>query len=104
VIKTEEKGWDVNIATHMIFDGYKGAYDIAVLISNDSDLVEPIKVVRQEFKKGVIVLNPYPKKPSHELQKYATFVKPIRQGVLAGSQFPVTLQDRNGEFYKPDAW
>jgi uncharacterized LabA/DUF88 family protein len=82
VVKTEEKGSDVNIATHMLYDGYKSEYDVAILISNDSDLVEPIKIVRSEFKKGVIVLNPHPKKPSQELQKYATFVKPIRQGVL----------------------
>ena len=104
VIKTEEKGSDVNIATHLIYDGYKGAYDVAILISNDSDLVEPIKVVEQEFRKGVIVLNPFPKMPSHELQKYATFVKPIRQGVLAASQFPPALQDQNGKFFKPSTW
>ncbi len=44
VIKTEEKGTDVNIASHLINDGRKGEYDIAVVISNDSDLVEPVKI------------------------------------------------------------
>ena len=108
VIKTEEKGSDVNIATHMLHDGYQGAYDVAIVISNDSDLVEAIRIVRNELKKSVIILNPFsdPKKgrPSLELNKVATFVKPIRQGVLAASQFPSQLQDLNGSFYKPGSW
>jgi hypothetical protein len=35
VIKTEEKGSDVNIAAHLINDGYKGLYEVAVIISNE---------------------------------------------------------------------
>lgn len=34
VIKTEEKGSDVNLATHLLRDGYRGEYDAAVLITN----------------------------------------------------------------------
>ena len=40
VIKTEEKGSDVNLATHLLTDGFRGAYDIAVVITNDSDLLD----------------------------------------------------------------
>jgi len=104
VIKTEEKGSDVNIAAHMVNDGHNGRYQVAVIISNDSDLVEPIKIVRQELKLPVGVLNPISDHPSHELRKYATFVKPIRKGVLSASQFPPRLKDTAGEFYKPPAW
>jgi uncharacterized LabA/DUF88 family protein len=104
VIKTEEKGSDVNIASHLVNDGHKKRYEAAILISNDSDLVEPIKIVRGELKIPVGVLNPIPDKPSHELRKHATFVKPIRKGVLAASQFTPTLQDAVGIFYKPPTW
>ena len=104
VIKTEEKGSDVNIATHLLHDGYQGTYGVAIVISNDSDLVEAIKIVQNELKKGVIVLNPFKNTPSQELNKVATFVKPIRQGVLAASQFPSPMQDQNGSFYKPPNW
>ena len=104
VIKTEEKGSDVHIATHMISDGYKGAYQIAILLSNDSDLAEPVKVIRNELNLPVGVLNPRPASPSHELRKFATFVKPIRSGVLAASQFPSTLTDDKGTFHKPPNW
>lgn len=104
VMRTEEKGSDVNIAAHLINDGYKGLYEVAVLITNDSDLVEPIKIVRNELKLVVGVLNPHHGTPSHELRKYATFVKPIRQGVLAASQFPNKLTDATGVFHKPPKW
>jgi uncharacterized LabA/DUF88 family protein len=104
VIKTEEKGSDVNIAAHMLNDGYKGLYEVAVVVSNDSDLVEPIKIVRNELKLPVIVLNQFLNTPSHELGKYATFVKPIRKGVLSASQFPLKLKDAIGTFSKPPTW
>ena len=38
VIKTEEKGSDVNMAAHLVNDGHRGRYEVAVLITNDSDL------------------------------------------------------------------
>ena len=104
VIKTEEKGSDVNIATHLLYDGVKNAYGVAILISNDSDLVEPINIVKKDLHMAVIVLNPNLVYPSQELKKSATFVKDIRQGVLAASQFPNTMQDKNGTFTKPASW
>jgi len=106
-MKTEEKGSDVNIATHLLSDGYRGAFKVAIVISNDSDLVEAIKIVRNELKKGVIVLNPFSSiddTPSQELNRFATFVKPIRQGVLSASQFPDPMQDKKGSFHKPPSW
>jgi uncharacterized LabA/DUF88 family protein len=51
VLKTEEKGSDVNLALHMLSDGYKNAYDVAVIVSNDSDLLLPIQFVKKELRK-----------------------------------------------------
>jgi hypothetical protein len=104
VIKTEEKGSDVNIATHMVNDGYKGLYRVAILVSNDLDLVEPVKIVRNELKLPVGVLNPFVNTPSFDLRKHATFVKPIRTGVLSASQFPPKMKDATGVFSKPPSW
>lgn len=103
VIKTEEKGSDVNIATHLLVDGFKGEFQTAVLITNDSDLLEPIKYVRYELMLEVGQINPH-KRPSIALLKHVSFIKPIRKGVLAASQFPDTLNDENGEFSKPPEW
>ena len=69
----------------------------------DSDLVEPIRIVRRELKLPVGILNPAPNNhPSQELRKTATFVKPIRLSVLKASQFPIELTDRDGTLHKPE--
>ena len=103
VIKTEEKGSDVNLATHLLVDGFRDKYDLAVVVSNDSDLLEPIRFVRKELGKPVGLLNPH-KNPSVELLPNALFIKQIRKGVLANSIFPDTLIDANGSFSKPMNW
>jgi hypothetical protein len=38
------------------------------------------------------------------VEAVASFVKPIRRGVLSASQFPPTLEDAIGTFYKPSSW
>jgi uncharacterized LabA/DUF88 family protein len=103
VIKTEEKGSDVNLGTHMLNDGHKKDYEMAVMITNDSDLLEPMRIVNQELGLPVGLVNPH-KNPSFELKKQATFIKKIRTGVLKASQFPNTLIDKNGTFHKPPTW
>jgi hypothetical protein len=47
---TEEKGSDVNLASHLLIDGFRARYDLAVVISNDSDLKEPVRFVREDPK------------------------------------------------------
>jgi len=103
VIKTEEKGSDVNLAVHMLNDAYQDKYDVAVVVSNDSDLVEAIRIVTRELEKRVGVLNPH-RHPSRTLLAHATFFKSIRKGVLNVSQFKQTLRDLHGEFHKPASW
>jgi uncharacterized LabA/DUF88 family protein len=103
VIKTEEKGSDVNLATHLLHDAHCNRFDVAVVVSNDSDLLAPIKIVRKELGKKVGVLNPQ-KRPSRALLPHLDFIKPIRGGALAAAQFPIQLTDKNGTFTKPGAW
>lgn len=107
IIKTEEKGSDVNIATHLVADAFRGAFEAAVVISNDSDLYEPIRIVAHELGLKVGVLMPVARtgrKKSKALQKIATFSKPIRMGAVKGSQFPDTVQLDGNDVHKPDRW
>jgi len=80
-----------------------GRFDVAVVISNDSDLLEPIKLVRQELHKQVGILNPQTK-PSRALLPHIDFIKQIRTGTLKTAQFPSNLSDRHGTFTKPAGW
>ncbi len=102
VLKTEEKGSDVNIATHLVHDAHLDRFDLAVIVSNDSDLLEAVKIVKG-LGKRVGVLNPH-QNPSRVLLGEATFLKPIRQGPLGASQFPSQMADSQGTFHKPTGW
>ena len=42
----EEKGSDVNLPSYLLRDGFLGEYEAAVVISDDSDLVEPTQIGR----------------------------------------------------------
>ncbi len=107
VWKTEEKGSDVNLASHLLIDGFRARYDLAAVISNDSDLKEPVEFVRHDLQAPVGILNPHRRRSwalsPHDLP-LGSFYKPIRTGALAGSLFPDTLADQNGSFSKPPGW
>lgn len=105
VIKTEEKGSDVNLASHLLLDTFRNDFDVAVLITNDSDLLEPIRIVRGQFQKRVGLLNPQRGKGvALDLLPNVDFYKKIREGVLRLSQFPARLADAEGTFHKPAGW
>ena len=82
-------GSDVNLATYLLLDGFQNEYDVAAVVTNDSDLVEPVRVVRDELKKAIIILGPNsdPKSYSRELTAAATRFKPIREGALRTANF-----------------
>jgi NYN domain len=103
VLKTEEKGSDVNLATHLLSDAALGKYDQAIVISNDSDLLMPIRFCRTLFGKRVGILNPH-QRQSQVLAREADFVRPIRPGAISASQFSPKLYDRIGEINKPASW
>jgi uncharacterized LabA/DUF88 family protein len=107
VWKTEEKGSDVNLASHLLIDCFRARYDVAIVVSNDSDLKEPVSYVRNDHKVPVGILNPHKNRswalsPPH--LPSGSFYKPIRQGAVAASQFPETLTDATGAFQRPKAW
>lgn len=102
VRRTQEKGSDVNLATYLLADGFRDEYDVAVVISNDSDLVRPIQVVRHELKKTVGVVITDPDTPTSALP--ADFHKRISAGLLTSCQFKALLRDDKGKIRKPDRW
>ena len=115
VKKTEEKGSDVNLASYLLLDGFNKDYEVAVVITNDSDLAEPIRLVRQELKLRVLVLHPCkvadPVKGaaagrvSVELQRSSTQSIVIEEASLAASQLPPTIIDGQGRtITKPVGW
>ncbi len=54
IARREEKGSDVNVASHLLIDVLTQRVDAAVVISNDSDLEFPIRFVREVVPLGLI--------------------------------------------------
>ncbi len=103
VVKTEGKGSDVNLATYLLLDAFKRDCDVAVVISNDSDLKLPIEIAQSELGMRVGVVNPHPPaRRSRALRP--TFFKQLRTSALVACQFPPVLTDRRGEIRKPARW
>ena len=89
VTKTEEKGSDVNLATYLIIDAMRGDCHVAAVVSNDSDLCEPIRIVQQELQMPFGLLNPHHRRSQALLRLRPAFVRSIRSGPLSlsASQF-----------------
>lgn len=106
VMKTDEKGSDVNLASFLLTDCFDGDYDQAVVISNDADLTKPIELVITRYHKNVTVINPHFRKYlSNQLATVATLCVPtINASVYRSCQFPPVLRDAQGSFSKPSSW
>lgn len=102
VLKTEEKGSDVNLATHLVADAFERDFAAGVVVTDDSDLAEPITLVRKRLGHHVTVLSP--RGTSRQLSKVATRFRKITIEALANSQFPPTLTDAKGTITKPARW
>jgi hypothetical protein len=104
IIKTEEKGSDVALATYLMLDGCRADCDTAVVITNDSDLREPLMLAREELGLTTGVINPHPAhKRSRALQ--ATFFKQLQPRGLRASQLPHRIVDAHGRLItKPFGW
>jgi hypothetical protein len=104
---TEEKGSDVNLASHPLIDAFRVRYDLAVVISNDGDLKDPVHFVRHELKLPVGVLNPHGNRSfalSPKVLPRGSFYKPIRRAALRACQFPPQVPDAKGIVHKPPGW
>lgn len=105
VLKSEEKGSDVNMAVHLLNDSWLDLYDCAILVSNDSDLAESVKLVKEQHKKNIGLIAPINfkvRKPTQKLREQANFIKIIREGVLKVSQLPQVIPGTG--IHKPEKW
>ncbi len=103
VIEEEEKGSDVNLASYLLVDAFEDEYDVAIVVSNDSDLAEPIRLVKSRLAKRVVLLNPR-KQTARDLQGIADDYRQVRYGPLQASQFPPVLRDEHGLIEIPESW
>lgn len=100
-----EKMTDVNIAVELLTDAHQDHFDVALLVSADSDLVGPIQSVQRLFPlKRVIVAFP-PGRISNALMRAANGYLFVGRDVLAKSAFPNRVRKANGfMIQRPNEW
>jgi uncharacterized LabA/DUF88 family protein len=103
--KDKEKQTDVSIAVELIMDAYRDQFDVAILISGDSDLVPAIKAVKEiNPQKQIIACFP-PKRHSKEIKRLTNGEIHINEIDLRNCQLPNEIQALNGYVIKrPDSW
>lgn len=100
----QEKGSDVSLTTHMLLDAFHDHYELAVLVSNDSDYAEPVQAITDVIGKSVGVLSP-DISVSKQLAKLATFARPLDLQLLETSQLPDEIQRSDGTILsRPHYW
>lgn len=111
--KSVEKGTDVSLAVHLVNDAWLNLYDVAVIVSNDTDLAEGVRLARQApCSKTVGLIAPLlnkqkdgqPRRMSRELRKTTSFQREIRPVALAQCQLPDPVMSAGVAINKPSEW
>lgn len=104
VRKREEKGSDVNVASHLLNDVLTGAVQAAIVISNDSDLALPMQIARNHVPVGLInpgtnyLAGALSGKPSDGVGRH--WWARLKAADVSSSQLPNPI----GGVHKPATW
>jgi hypothetical protein len=100
----EEKGSDVNVASHLLVDVLQGSIDAAIVISNDSDLRFPVQEARKRVP--VCTVNPGNAQTAGDLRGRPTdgcgghWWLRLHRDDYTNHQLP----DPSGPYKKPQDW
>ena len=83
----EEKGSDVNLAAYLLNDAWEGRFDAAAVISNDTDLVTPTRMVTAERGKPVFIVCPGRWQVAPKLREARPMCAIFRRAMLEAAQF-----------------
>lgn len=104
IARREEKGSDVNVASHLLIDVLEGAVDAAIVVSNDSDLELPVREARRRVPVGLV--NPTPAYRAGALAGVADegvgghWWHQLTEAEIATSQMP----ERVARLSRPEGW
>ena len=104
VIIDEEKGSDVSLASHLLNDAHHQRIDKALLVTNDGDFKEAIRLARETgIEVGVVAPWKFP--ANKHLQEVLSFEIPWRPEILKKCQMNQSVRDAKGrEVSRPKAW
>jgi 6-hydroxy-3-succinoylpyridine 3-monooxygenase len=108
--KLEEKQSDVALALHAFCDAVLGDVDQIVAVTNDSDFVPAMRMIRQHTNAVLGVIAPVRQgdgrsKVNREIEKYAHWARThILDEEFAACRLPPMVRLRAGAVHKPLSW
>ena len=110
--KPTEKQGDINVALHLIKDGYDDLYDCAYLLSSDSDQAATARIFRDSFSsKKLVTVAPPERNFSVHIERYASERLKLNKSHIEKCVMPpvvfkpgVTSSRRPKEYTPPDSW
>jgi uncharacterized LabA/DUF88 family protein len=110
IVDKKEKGSDVNLAAHLMWDALhndssgKNHIDAAIVVSGDSDLETPIHLISSNIL-PVHVVNPTANRGSRELQQAASSYRSLDLSLLPTHQLPDPVKSTVGtDLVRPEKW
>ncbi len=103
----KEKATDVNLASWMLLDAFRGKFEAAIVMSNDSDYAMPIRMVKNDLDLNVVVASPADRVAhrSVDLKKAAKKIAMIPRHNLAACVLPDPVVAPDGtEYRRPPTW
>lgn len=101
----KEKMTDVNIATAIMVDAFQDNYDMAMLISGDSDLTPPIREVHRLFNNKRVFIAFPPKRHNSSMALVAKGSEIIGRKKLVDAQFDEEVESKTGyKLKRPKEW
>jgi uncharacterized LabA/DUF88 family protein len=101
----KEKMTDVSIAVEMLSDAYHNNFDVALLISADTDFVPVIKIIKHDYSNKRIVVCFPPERFSDHLKDIAHAYYHIGKGHFARSLLPPKVTRDDGFILeRPATW
>jgi hypothetical protein len=100
----EEKGSDVNLATYLMLDAVGDEMDLALVVSDDHDLEEPLRLVRSHFGLRLVIASP---RNRDRLRRAvgADELKTIHEELLEACQLPDPAPDEDFHLVsRPPTW
>lgn len=106
--KLEEKQSDINLALHAYRDAMSKQVDQVVIVTNDTDLVPALRLIKEDTEAvvGLVVPTSDSVRPANaDLVKYSDWVRRhVTDDELAASQLPLVVPGGRAASRKPMSW
>ena len=100
----EEKESDVNLGTHLLLDAVANEADVFVVVSGDSDLIAPMRAVKERFNKSIVPVFP-PNRHSNDIVQRIGRPVFLNRAILSRTQLPFEVVTRRGhKIRRPKKW